>query len=182
MFEANNVEIQTICKKEEAGEFTGIDDFSNALFSPLEREAIIIRAVFYELNALVEWELYGVAGVAYQSSSKFKHPKSFADISSLDEASRIKPVYNLSFDKICELIEGYYKTNLSELSGFEQVRFIRKSVNAFKHRKGFKDFRKDKGTELLEQYKVNIVNAYQAIDDSKTFIRELWNATGERNG
>jgi len=76
------------------------------------------------------------------------------------------------------LIEGYYKINLSEVSSFEQVQFVRKSVNAFKHRKGFKDFRRDKGAELLEQFRVNRENAYQAIESSRAFIKALWQAVG----
>src|SRR4030042_2759948 len=159
--EANDVEIQIICNKEEAGEFTGVDDFSNALYFSLEREAITIRAVFYELNALVEWELQNIAGVAYQKSTKFKHPKSFTDISSLDEVSRVKLVYYLPFNVICELIENYHKINLSKLSDFEQVQFIRQSINAFKHRKGYRDIRRDKDAKLLESYTLNRKNAYQ---------------------
>lgn len=176
--EAVDVESKTICKQEEAGQFTGIDDFSNALFAPLEREAIAIRAVFYELNALVEWELQNVASLAYQDSTKFKPPKSFTDISSLDEVSRVKLVYDLQFGKVCELIEDCYKISLSQLSGFEQFQFVRQSVNAFKHRKGFKDFRRDKGAELLEQFRLNRENAYQAIESSRAFLRALWQAVG----
>lgn len=176
--EAVDVEIKTICKQEEAGQFTGIDDFSNALFFPLEREAITIRAVFYELNALVEWELKNVASVAYQDSTKFKPPKSFADISSPDEVSRIRTVYDLQLNQICELIEDYYKIKISMLSDFEQVQFVRQSINAFKHRKGFKDFRRDKGAELLEQLRLNRENAYQAIESSRGFLKALWQAVG----
>jgi hypothetical protein len=178
MLEANDVEIHNICKKEEAGEFTGVDDFSNALFFPLEREAIAIRAVFYELNALVEWELGNLASTPYSYSTKFKPPKSFADISSLEEVSRIRIVSDLPFNKICELIEDYYKISLSKLSGFGQVQFVRQSINAFKHRKGFKDFRRDKGAELLEQFKLNRGDAYQAIESSRAFLRALWQAVG----
>jgi len=81
--ETVDTEVANIFNEEESGKFTGIDDFSNALSSPLAREAIAIRAVFYELNALVEWELGELARVPYQSS-KLKSPKSFADISSVD--------------------------------------------------------------------------------------------------
>ena len=101
--ETVDTEVASICNQEESGKFTGIDDFSNALFSPLAREAIAIRAVFYELNALVEWELVELARVPYQST-KSKSPKSFADIKSLDEVSRVKLVYDLPFNNICELI------------------------------------------------------------------------------
>lgn len=176
--EAVDVESKTICKQEEAGQFTSVDGFSNALFFPLEREAIAIRAVFYELNALVEWELQSVASVAYQHSTKFKHPKSFADISSLDEVAHVKLVYELQFGKICELIEDYYKISLSRLSGFEQVQFVRQSVNAFKHRKGFKNLRRDKDAKLLEQFKLNREDACQAIESSRAFLRALWQAVG----
>jgi len=174
--ETVDTEVTHIFSQEKSGAFTGIDDFSNALFFPLSREAISFRAVFYELNAIVEWELQSVASKVYKYSLRFKPPKSFADITALDEVSRVKLVYDLPFNEICKLITDYYKINLSTLYGFEQVQFIRQSTNAFKHRKGFKDIRRDKGSKLLEEFRMNRTDAYQAIESTKGFLKALWKA------
>lgn len=177
ILETVDAEIKIIIEQEEAGRFFVIDDFPNALFIPLEREAIALRAVFHELNALIEWELQDVALDAHLKSD-IRAPKTFDDISSLDEISRVKLVYDLNFSKICNLIEVYYEIDLSKLTGYEQFQIIRQSVNAFKHRKGFKDLRKDKGAKLLDQYKLNRKDVYQAIEVSKAFIRALRRAIG----
>ena len=95
-----DTDVASIFKQEESGKFTGIDDFSNALFSPLAREAIAIRAVFYELNALIEWELGNLATVAYHSA-RFKTP--CVNSSSSDNVSLIRLVYDQPFNKICKL-------------------------------------------------------------------------------
>lgn len=177
--EAVDIESVIICEQEAAGKFSGPDDFSNALFFPLERKAIAIRAVFYELNAIVEWELQSVALEAYHNSTKYnKSPKSFTDVSSLDEVSRIKFVYDLPFGEIRKLIEEHYKINLSDLPDFSQLQLIRQSVNAFKHRKGFKEFRRDKGSKLLEEFRPSRENAYQAIDATRVFLKALWKELG----
>ena len=57
---------------------------------------------------------------------------------------------------------------------------MRKKINAFKHRKGFKEFRKneefkkEKTVNIFERYELNRKDAYQVIEDAKVFIKAFW--------
>jgi hypothetical protein len=174
--EAVDAEIAIICEKKERGEFQELDDFSNALFIPMQREAIAVKAVLYEINALVEWSLCGLALEAYRNSPRHATtPKFLGDVPP-EEASRIKFVYDLPIGEVHHLIERYYEIDLSNMPGFTEVEYIRKAVNAFKHRKGFKDFRRDPGVKSLagEKFQMTREDAYRAIDEAKAFLRALW--------
>ncbi len=171
--EAVDSETAIICKREESGEFHGLDDFSNALYAPMEREAIAIRAVFYEINSLIEWELYNLADEPYQLSAQ----NNFSTRSIRDapiDITGIKFVYDMPIGKVHGLIERYYKINFSDMPRFTEVQHIRHTVNAFKHRKGFKDFRRDKVSKIPEKFQPSRENAYQAIDDASIFLKALW--------
>ncbi|MFZ2410812.1 MAG: hypothetical protein WAW23_04500 [Candidatus Methanoperedens sp.] len=165
--EAVDSETAIICKREESGEFHGLDDFSNALYAPMEREAIAIRAVFYEIYSLIEWELHNLAAEPYQLSTQ--------NTSTPRSATSIKFVYDMPIGKVQGLIERYYKISFSDMPSFAEVDHIRHTVNAFKHRKGFKDFRRDKVSKIPEKFQPSRENAYQAIDDASTFLKALWN-------
>ena len=72
-----DAEIVDICSKKDAGEFTEPDDFDSALFYPLETEAIAVRAVFHEVNALVESELHTIANKPYSDHPKHMKNRKF---------------------------------------------------------------------------------------------------------
>jgi len=157
-------ELSDIFKRKEVGEFCHYpEEFENECYDPLERERIVIRAVFNEVNALIEWVLYGFAEL---SEKYFKSKK-------------IKFVYDMSISEACSSIEKKYKINLDSLSGFKKLKAMRKKINAFKHRKGFKDFRKNeefkkgKTVNIFERYELNRKDAYQVIEDAKVFIKAL---------
>lgn len=166
-------EIAIICKRKESGEFHGLDDFSNALYNPMEHEAIAIRAVFYEVNSLIEWELYNLAAESYHLSAQNTSTQSIRDVPK--DKTKKKFVYDITpREKVYGLIEQHYKINFSDIPGFTEVDCIRQTVNAFKHRKGFKDFRRDKVSKIPEKFQPSRENAYQAIDDASTFLKALW--------
>jgi len=172
--EAVDTEMAIICERDEASEFCGLDDLANALFVPMQREAIAIRAVFYEINALVEWELYGLASKPYWNSPRHAATsKSPGDVP-IDEASSIKTVHDIPIGKARRLIERYYRINLSDVSGFAEVQHVRQVVNAFKHLKGFKDFRRDVETKVGEKLQPTRENASEAIDAAGVFLSSLW--------
>jgi len=50
-------EIQAVLARKESGDFQELDDLDNALHHPIARQEIAARAVYYELNALIEHEL-----------------------------------------------------------------------------------------------------------------------------
>ena len=153
-----------ICKQEEDGEFRDADDFENALFAPMEQEAIAIRAVLYEINALIESELCYLAIEAYHNSTQHStNPKCLGT------------VCDLPMGKVRQLIEQHHNINLSNLPDSTEVKQIRQTVNAFKHRKGFKDSRRgDPKSNVGEKYQPTRDNAYQAIDTARVFLWALY--------
>jgi hypothetical protein len=159
-------ELSDIVKRKEAGEFCHyLEEFENECYVPLECERIAIRAVFNEVNALIEWILCGFADLPKENYSKNK---------------RIKLVYDMKFSQVCISIEQKYNIKLDILPGFKRLKIMREKINAFKHRKGFKDFRKNeefkkgKTVNVLERYELNRKEAYQTIEDAKIFIKAFW--------
>lgn len=159
-------ELSDIFKRKEAGEFCHYpEEFENERYIPLKCEQIVIRAVFNEVNALVEWVFYGFADLPKEKYSKNK---------------KTKFIYNMPISQICSSIEQRYNIKLDTLPGFKRLKIMRKKINAFKHRKGFKDFRKneefkkEKTVNIFERYELNRKEAYQTIEDTKIFIKAFW--------
>ena len=122
-----------------------------------------IRAVFHEINALVEWELQDLASRPFLGRA--------------DMPGRGKLVYDLPYRDVVKLIEEHYQIKLSDLPGFAEIQCVRESVNAFKHRKGFKDFRKDDSSRIGDRFEPTRQTAYQAIDAAVALLEALKNAT-----
>jgi hypothetical protein len=159
-------ELSDIFKREEAGEFCHYpEEFENELYIPLQCEQIAIKAVFNEVNALIEWSLCSFASLPKENYFKNK---------------KIKLVYDMKFSQVCSSIEQKYNIKLDILPGFKKLKAMRKKINAFKHRKGFKDFRKneefkkEKTVNIFERYELNRKDAYQVIEDAKVFIKAFW--------
>jgi len=159
-------ELSDIFKREEAGEFCHyLEEYENELYIPLQCEQIVIKAVFNEVNALIEWVLYGFATLPKEKQSK---------------NMKIKLVYDMPISEVCSSIEQKYNIKLDILPGFKRLKAMRKKINAFKHRKGFKDFRKNeefkkgKTVNILERYELNRKEAYQTIEDARIFIKAFW--------
>jgi len=159
-------ELSDVFKREEAGEFCHyLEEFENECYIPLQCERIAIKAVFNEVNALIEWILYSFATLPKEKQSK---------------NMKIKLVYDLKIFEVCRSIEQKYDIKLDILPGFKRLKAMRKKINAFKHRKGFKDFRKNeefkkgKTVNILERYELNRKEAYQTIEDARIFIKAFW--------
>jgi len=159
-------ELSDIFKREEAGEFCHyLEEFENELYIPLQCEQIAIKAVFNEVNVLIEWVLYGFATLPKEKQSK---------------NMKIKLVYDMPISEVCSSIEQKYNIKLDILPGFKRLKAMRKKINAFKHRKGFKDFRKNeefkkgKTVNILERHELNRKEAYQTIEDARIFIKAFW--------
>lgn len=89
----------------------------------------------------------------------------------------LKMVFALPFSAIIKLIEEYYKIKVEELHSGKNILKIREIVNAFKHKKGFKDFRKIKPSKInIELYGPEFEEAYDAIKQGGIFIKALWAA------
>jgi hypothetical protein len=176
----SGVEIQDIFKKNDTGWYEDADDFDNALFYPMTRQEIAARAVFYELNALIEGELQQSAYLPWLESEKYPGSKALDwNNMTLGSVQSLKIVSDLPFREIIKLIEGKYKIRVRDLEGADICSQVREMVNSFKHRKGRIDFRKQEPQDInfVARHEADVEKAYQAIDETYTFIKALWKAT-----
>jgi hypothetical protein len=174
------VEIRNVFARDESGEFEDVDDFENALYDPLMRQEIAARAVYYELNALIERELQRSAWRPWLESAKHRGLKTLNwDNLTPDSIRSLKMIEDLKYPEVVRLIEETYKIRIEDLDGGDTFLKMREMVNAFKHRGGLIDFRKlePKDIHFFERYKADIEQAYEAIDRAYTFIIALWTAT-----
>jgi hypothetical protein len=178
-------EIEQVVRQYEEGNFDELDDYYNALFYSASRQEIAIRAVLYEITGLVEHELQSSAHQAWLLSEKHKGPKSLVELpeSSARGIRSLKMVSDLKFPEVQTLIEQYYQIKIDELPGAKLLLQIREIVNAFKHRKGLKDFRKLNSPQVTfpEFYKPEVETAYDAIEQAQIFIKALWKATNRES-
>lgn len=113
-------EIQTALTKYEAGEYQDLDEFDNALYHPISRQDIATRAVYYELNALIEHEVQLSAHLAWLESDKHRGPKAL-DLNDLfpESVQSLRVIADLPFVEIAKLVKHKYGIELSELEGGE---------------------------------------------------------------
>lgn len=155
----------------DVSEVQRFDDETNAYFYPEMWEKIAIRATLGELNALVEWELSGLAIKPFFEKKEAAHKKEL-----------FKPAYDLSMDMIIKFIENHYNIELNDFKDYRQINLIRNKVNSFKHRKGFKDPRRDDCGKIGEKHDINREEALKDIDSVRSFLKELWIKTRNLEG
>jgi len=173
-------EIEALFQKRDAGEFASYEEFDSALSDPIMRQEIAARAVYYEITALVESELQASAEQPWLESDRHRGPKVLDwENLTLESIRSLKTIRDIRLNDLIRLIEDRYEVSVRELEGADIVFQIRDEVNAFKHRDGRIDFRKSDPTKYFtyEQYRADIEKAYQAIDQTCTFVRALWKAT-----
>ena len=147
------------------GEFATADDESNAFYLPMMAEEIAIRSILNELNALVEWEIQALAVKPLQD-------KPIRTISGTN-----KITLDLNRGQIRTLIEDHYGICFRNLPGFKEVDAIRCNINAWKHRKGFKDPRRPQecpARAIPERYKLERENVYVYLKSTREFLMSLW--------
>lgn len=173
-------EIRAVLARNESGEFQELDDLDNALHHPIARQEIAARAVYYELNALIEHELQVSAHLPWLESDKHRGPKGL-DLNNLTvkAVESLKMIQDVSFSSITRLIESKYSIKLEELEGGEAFFKMRQMVNAFKHRNGLVDFRKqaDQYIRFPQYHQPEIEEAFAAISNADAFVLALWQAT-----
>lgn len=155
--------MKNIFAQNDLGEFEDVDDFENALYDPLMRQEIATRAVHYELNALMERELQYSAYRPWLESTKHRGSKSLNwNKLTLDSVRSLKMIQDLPFGEVVRLIEETFKIKIRDLAGGEVFLKMREVVNAFKHRDGLIDFRKQESKDInfVDRYKVDIEQAY----------------------
>src|SRR5438477_2611258 len=108
-------EIQAVLARNESGEFQELDDLDNALFHPIARQEIAARAVYYELNALIEHELQDSAHLPWLESDKHLGPKGLDLINLTVEAVQsLRMIEDVPFSNITTLIESKYRIPLMQ--------------------------------------------------------------------
>ena len=154
------------------------DDFSNSLFPLIMQEEIVIRTVFYELSAIIEFIFKDFAKGSFHKSqtnySKFIGDKKECDI------EEIKFITKLKFNELESIIEKNYNFEFNYLNGYsyEKIRQIRQIANNFKHCNGCKYPNKYNKYTLSEiglshESKPTREETYQAIDETKDFFKVL---------
>jgi hypothetical protein len=157
-----------IFKKDDEGIYTGIDDFPNAMYSPMEQETIVIRAVMYELNAVAEWNIQNIAwSVTPKNNSE-----------TIISEKTMEPILpqDLVYGDARKIIEKHFNFQFSELPNYTEFQLLRDNVNSFKHRKGYKKFKSYLNIsldKLLERIKPSRDEAYTAIKHVGNFLYAL---------
>lgn len=155
-----------IARRAEAGEFTDEDDENNAYFDPTMSEEIAVRAALGELNALVEQALQHVAAKPLAREQVRKKPK------------RNKMAWDLKRDDLHLVIGNYYQISIDDLPGSTVIDEIRRTVNAYKHRGGFKDPRRDTDSAFFpEKFQLERERVFHQIESVHSFLNALWVAT-----
>lgn len=136
------------------------DEYDDALDMVLAYQDIVFRAVYSELNSLVELELKSLAKSILES--KGNNTK------------------KITREKACTVIEQHYGINLTELSGFEETDEVRKIMNAYKHDDGFSKTYEEVSPNLgwlvgyrETRYKLSYEKAYHSIQSVEKFMRAL---------
>ena len=165
---AADTEYQRIHEKSEAGGYDHLEDESNDLYFPMMSEEIALRAALGELNVLVEWELQNLASRAFFERDK------------VSKSRKAKTVNDLKINEVINLIEKYYRIKVNKMESYLDVMGIRKKVNSFKHRKGFKDPWRNGGTVITDKFKVDRHETFQRIDSVRNFLKDLWSKTKDK--
>ena len=160
---ASGKEYLSIRKQSKAGKFTNFEDENNALFFSMAWEGIASRAVFLELNALVEWEIQLLSSEAFFKEKFLTYCKKSKILSDQKVSDAIK------------LIEKHYQIKVNKIEHFEAIENIRKKTNSFKHRKGFKHPFNDNCKNIPEKNEVNYEEALESINYVGLFLIGLWN-------
>jgi hypothetical protein len=157
-------EYENIMRRNEEGDFPEYGHLESATDYPFMRVAIAARAIYYEVNSLLESVLQGVAEDPWLESGKHRSGKTVRD---------------LRFGQLVRLVEGAYGIALSDVEGWSELCEIREAVNSFKHREGFVHLRRQPPDEVRGalRHKVDVEQAYEALETARGFTKALWKVT-----
>jgi len=157
-------EYQNLISRAQAGEFKDPDEEANALFSPRTTENLAMRAALNEISSLVEWEVSALGAGPFSKAQ-------------LTKKNKLRYVWDLKRGDLHKLIESHYGIKLDDLPGSKEVEDLRRIVNAFKHRKGFKDPRKDRDADeknTFGQYELDRATVSNYLDGARKFLGALY--------
>jgi len=172
-------ELALIEERALAGNFPAYEPYEAELGVPSVRLEIGVRAVQYELVALVEKELYTLAYEPWLSSNHKNHkgPKTIYDLDKIDpeSLSTLKSVTDRPFEEIKKLVETHYGLTLSTLPTWARIAALREVVNSFKHRQGFlrlQDVNWVNGS-WPQRHQLSPEDAHAQVDSADAFLKEL---------
>ncbi len=139
--------------------------YENALDTLMAYQDIVLRAAFNEINAIVEYELKLIASTTL----------------SQETGKSLQESWYRDRKKAVRKIECSYDIKLSELSGYQDVELVRKTINAYKHDKGYSENEYELlvnhdsiHAEIQKKYELDI-DIENCIESAKAFIRALPN-------
>jgi len=126
------------------------------------------RAVYYELNALLESELQSLAAPIWHS----RRPQATL------KQSKLRTVHDLPVGEVVELLESKYGIERNNFPNWDAYEELRRRVNAFKHRRGmrrFEDMKTSPDTGGIEiQYRATFDEARNFISGITTLLDSLY--------
>jgi hypothetical protein len=135
-------------------------EYDHAIDILLAYQEIVFRAVYSELNALVELELKNLAKSILEAKGENRQ--------------------NLDRGIARSIIEQNYGINFENLPSFDEVNEVRKIMNAYKYDDGFSKIYEEVSPDLgwligyrETRYGLNQEKAYQSIQAVRKFMRAL---------
>lgn len=159
-----SMEIEKIISEYERGQYQGIDDLDNALFHPVKRLEISMRAVYYELISIIEWEIRLLACQIAPPLNKIRPIKS-------------KDMFKISFSNIIKYFDAA-NIKMDNIPEYSTIQYILDIANSYKHRNGLKRFKEMR--KIPEYHEIDAYNIpkaekdiLKAINDTRAFLIEL---------
>lgn len=177
-------ELSSIEERRLAGEFKSLGDLEQAVDYPIARTEIAVRAVAYELVALVEGELHELAHWPWLNSAAHKGPKNIQELSGVDAETltKLRMVSDLPFDEIVKLIATSIGLSLCNVEGWNEIRVLRNAVNSLEHRRGLKHPReidwRSKDCVVPQRYRISREETVEMINTVDRFFRALKGVLG----
>jgi len=164
VYRSVDFEYENLISRSQAGEFKDPDEEANAFFTPRTAENLAMRAALNEINSLVEWELSALGAGPFSKAQ-------------LTKKNKLRFAWDLKREDLQKLIESHYGIKLDDLPGSKEVEKLRRTINSFKHRKGFKDPRKDRDADdknIFGQYELDRATVSNYLDGARKFLRALY--------
>ena len=157
------------------------EDEENAYFELNRSAQFALRAVYYELAALIETEVQQAAEPIWRASKKHKGPKCIQELGPDWQKGlpSLRMVWDRPYQQLVELVEGDHDIRLANLEGASAVRKVRETVNSFRHRRGLKEFRKrvPPSLQFPGHYELKFDEVRDSIREVGKFIVALRRAT-----
>jgi hypothetical protein len=178
VLEESSREIEQIESKLENGTYFSFHQYEHDIDYPVIRQELAAKLVFYEINALVEYELQQSAFPAWLRQNP--QPKSKSWLFDLNALKSSRFISDENYGKLVTLINQEFDIDIVNLKCSKKISEARDIVNSFKHKNSLINYKKKKGDILVfpEYHRVSIDDAYELLKSASEFITDLWEKTG----